>query len=101
MCQVSTAICDVMGTSQQIINMFIHCSWCNEHFSIKVLQHIRVRPWYCLSALFYLHASIFLVVHARFTYFRNLLTLTNVRTDRHRESLTNQRTDRLTEKLAD
>lgn len=39
--EVSTAICDVMGTSQQIINMFIHCSWCNEHFSIKVLQHIR------------------------------------------------------------
>ena len=41
--QVSTAICDVMGTLQQIVNMFIHCSWCNEHFSIKVLQHIRVR----------------------------------------------------------
>ena len=31
-----------MGTSQQIVDMFIHCSWCNEHFSIKVLQHIRV-----------------------------------------------------------
>ena len=31
-----------MGTSQQIANMFIHCSWCNEHFSVKVLQHIRV-----------------------------------------------------------
>ena len=39
---MSTAICDVMGTSQQIANMFIHCSWCNEHFSVKVLQHIRV-----------------------------------------------------------
>lgn len=40
--EMSTAICDVMGTSQQIANMFIHCSWCNEHFSVKVLQHIRV-----------------------------------------------------------
>ncbi|KAJ7330598.1 Ubiquitin carboxyl-terminal hydrolase 24 [Desmophyllum pertusum] len=39
--EVSTAICDVMGTSQQIVNMFVHCSWCNEHFSVKVLQHIR------------------------------------------------------------
>lgn len=39
--EVSTAICDVLGTSQQIINMFIHCSWCNEDFSVKVLKHIR------------------------------------------------------------
>ena len=43
----------------------------------------------------------FLVVHARITNFRNLLTLTNVWTDRHTESLTNQRTDWLTNCLID
>lgn len=40
--EMSAAICDVMGTSQQITNMFVHCSWCNEHFSMKVLQHIKI-----------------------------------------------------------
>ncbi|XP_015755638.1 PREDICTED: ubiquitin carboxyl-terminal hydrolase 24-like [Acropora digitifera] len=40
--EMSAAICDVMVTSQQITNMFVHCSWCNEHFSMKVLQHIKI-----------------------------------------------------------
>ena len=56
--QVSTAICDVIGTSQQIVNMFIHCSWCNEHFSIKVLQHIRVCTYHFSYALILAKISI-------------------------------------------
>ena len=41
--QLASAICDVADTSLQITNAFIHCSWCNEHFSLKVLHTIKVR----------------------------------------------------------
>ncbi|EDO44319.1 predicted protein, partial [Nematostella vectensis] len=41
--EATLAVCEVADTSEQISNMFIHCSWCNENFSTKVLQHLKIQ----------------------------------------------------------
>ena len=43
--EMSTTICDVMGTSQQIANMFIHCSWCND---TSVFKSYRISGFFWL-----------------------------------------------------